>query len=262
MSHAVWSAADAAIRTLRDAGYPDVCFVGGVACSLHGNIRTPKDLDILILNTSDDQETIKRRIVLYNPSFYLVASKKLFATYKVLWYRSTYGSVKVDILLPGIMDIPSFPASRIDTSNVRRFPSAPLSITLLLKLQAWSQHRAATEWYYSKEQDKDKTDLECLVPLAAKKALRPKRDVDLSKEFLSAAEKRVSEYLRANPSSCTRDSWRSMGFAVPEAQTVPTPRGSVASTSFLVEEPAVISRIKVKPLPRPRPLYTYGSSRY
>jgi hypothetical protein len=41
MSGPVWVAAEAAIRTLRSIGYTDACFVGGVACYLYGNTRTP-----------------------------------------------------------------------------------------------------------------------------------------------------------------------------------------------------------------------------
>jgi hypothetical protein len=37
----VWIAASAAINALQNLGYTS-CFVGGVACALHGNSRTPK----------------------------------------------------------------------------------------------------------------------------------------------------------------------------------------------------------------------------
>jgi len=37
----VWDAAEVAIRELHRLGYDGACFVGGVACALHGNTRTP-----------------------------------------------------------------------------------------------------------------------------------------------------------------------------------------------------------------------------
>lgn len=187
----------------------------------------------------------------------------MFATYKVLWYRApTYGTIKVDILLPGIMDIPRFPSSRIDSSNSLRLPCAPLAIILLLKLQAWSQHRAALEWYYSKEQTKDKSDLECLVPIAARRSVKPKEDVDIPTSFLSQAQVRVSEYLRLYPSCATKSGWNSMGFTVPNSVT-PTPLPRLNVNSILTGEvSATSSRYRVKPLPRARALYSFGSSRY
>lgn len=38
----LWNAAQVAIRTLTGLGYIHTCFIGGVACALHGNTRTPK----------------------------------------------------------------------------------------------------------------------------------------------------------------------------------------------------------------------------
>lgn len=239
-----------------------------------------QDLDILILNTSDDQEQIKRRLVAANPAFYLVPSKKPLATYKVLWYRTTtYGTIKVDILLPGIMNIPRFPSSRIDCTNARQLPCAPLSLSLLLKLQAWSEHRAAPEWYYSKEQHKDHLDLEALAPLAALRSLKPKEDASLPSIFVSNAQKMVSEYLTVHPLSVTKKSWKSMGFSVPASSTrsssssrsstssvgtggllTPTSASSVGIGDLLTTTST--SRYHVKPLPRPRALYSFGSSRY
>jgi len=186
--------------------------------------ESAQDLDILILNAPYDQETIKRMLTIANPAFYTVASKTIGATYRVLWYRpqgslSYYraSAVKVDILLPGIMDIPSFSATNIDTSNSRQLPAAPLSIVLLLKLQAWSHHRIAIKTYLNIKQHTDASDLETMVPLAAAKGVRISETV-LPSSFVEAAKDRVSDYVRNRPDSETISGWRTIGFSVQPQQ--------------------------------------------
>lgn len=252
---------------------------------------THKDLDILIVNTGDDQETIKRNISYRNSSFYLIPSKKVGQTYKVLWYdkyrsgyisptRASATSIKVDILLPGIMDIPSFDKRYIarvsHPSRSVTLPTAPLSLVLLLKLQAWSQHRAALEYYYSKEQYKDQRDLDSLVPIAAGKGIQPKNDVFLSAEFIIKAETRIKEFLGMYKESLTRSGWSTMGFTVPPKARAAQSAVVTSSLSPDRESSRLITRgistttaesdtarkYNVRPLPKVRPLYSYGSSRY
>ena len=160
-----------------------------------------------------------------NPAFYTVAAKTLGATYRVLWYHPRGWSlsrrvdaVKVDILLPGIMDIPSFSTTYIDTSNSYRLPAAPFSIVLLLKLQAWSQHRTAIKTYLNIKQHTDASDLETLVPLAAAKGVRISEAV-LPSSFVDAAKARVLEYVRNFPASSTIRGWRTIGFSIPPQQS-------------------------------------------
>jgi len=285
----VWDAAEVAIRELHRLGYDGACFVGGVACALHGNTRTPHDLDILFLDTTDDEETIKRRLVARNSSFYLVPSKKIGATYKVLWYdRYRYGSlgvtkasatsIKVDILRPPTMDIPAFDKRYITPiqapSRSITLPTAPLSLVLLLKLQAWSQHRTATEYYFSKEQYKDQRDLDCLVPIAARKGIQPKNDAFLPARFIAKAEQHIKQFLAVYSESLTRAGWVTMGFSVAKRTTATSSRvattslfgyistGEGTSTSTTTNESVASRKYHVKPLPRVKPLYSYGSSRY
>ena len=179
-------------------------------------------MDILILNAPYDKETIKEMLTVANPAFYTVASKTIGATYRVLWYnprgwsisRRT-DSIKVDILLPGIMDIPSISASYINTDNSRQLPAAPFSVVLLSKLHAWSQHRAAFEAYLNRKQYTDARDLEIIVPLAAANGVRISEAV-LPSSFVEAAKDRVLEYVRSYPSSGTISSWRTIGFTLPQ----------------------------------------------
>ena len=189
----------------------------------HLFLANAQDLDILILNAPYDQETIKRMLTGANPAFYTVASKTIGATYRVLWYHPRgwsltphIDSVKVDILLPGIMDIPSFSASYIDTGNFHRLPAAPFSIVLLLKLQAWSQHRTAAKAYLVAKQYTDASDLETLVSLAAANGVRISEAV-LPSSFVEAAKARVLEYVLRYPDSRTMSGWRTIGFSLPQS---------------------------------------------
>lgn len=113
------------------------CLVGGAACQLYGTSRTPgvrssvfiqsyllilnpQDVDIVILTTSYDTERLKAMLVARDPTFYLRLAKTFGATYKVLWARIVYSyaqsdACKVDILTPGIMNIPDVPREHIVT---------------------------------------------------------------------------------------------------------------------------------------------------
>lgn len=179
------------------------------------------------MDTNEDREVIKSRLATANRSFFLGKSKNPEATYRIVWYKAKDKTkIKVDILTPGVMDIPSFPASQIERlkstldasfhGTVRGLPVAPLSVVLLLKLQAWSDHYNNPEWYFKKQARKDKKDLQYMVPLAAEKGITPTTDSSLNTEFLDAAQKRVLEYFKWNPSCSSRHGWRKMGFHVPD----------------------------------------------
>ncbi|KAI0803200.1 hypothetical protein BC629DRAFT_1438256 [Irpex lacteus] len=134
------------------------CLVGGAACQLYGTSRTPGDVDIVILTTSYDTERLKAMLVARDPTFYLRPAKTFGATYKVLWARIGYSyaqsdACKVDILTPGIMNIPDVPREHIVT--IDGFPVMPMIPLLLLKLQAWTDHRAATKPYLHDKQYQD-----------------------------------------------------------------------------------------------------------
>lgn len=171
------------------------------------------------------------------------------------------------------MDIPSFErrhiTQRIPTGRTVPLPAAPFSLILLLKLQAWSQHRAALEYYFSKEQHKDRLDLECLVPVAASRGVKPKSDTFLPASFLSKAETRVQEYLTAYPQSDTRGSWVRMGFNAPSNPRGATTSYGIASTSTATTVGELTSLLEAigmsktsHRLPQRDPLYSYGGSRY
>lgn len=172
-----------------------------------------------------DTEELKRILVRHNGDvFYLRPSKKRGATYKLLFAKlgsadgtpaatpgTYYGlysrSCKVDILIPGIMNIPSVESSRIVTID-----GLPL-VLLLLKLQAWSDHRASDRYDYRQKQYTDISDLTALLAIAVRKQVDVRTAQWLPESFLEAARGRVSRYIVTVPSPQAR-LWREIGFRV------------------------------------------------
>jgi len=204
----VLSAAHATASAFKALGL-NTALVGGLACYLFGNTRTPEDVDIVVLNTRYGQEELKRMLVSQNPQFYLIPSKDPFATYKVLWFTLSLGrSCKVDLLQPGIMNIPSIDPSYIKT--IDQLEVMPFSLVLLLKLQAWSDHGVATKTHLRMKRYTDVADLDRLLPLARAKRLKPRQDIFLPADFIRATETRVRAYVLSCPSS--KEGWSSLGF--------------------------------------------------
>lgn len=176
-----------------------------------------KDLDILCLGCSWDQEELKRRVVAANPSFYLIASKKPGATYKVLWYHAyNVRRCKVDLLFPGIMNIPSIPTSAIEYPGGK--PCAPFAVVFLLKLQAWQQHKDSEELRFRIKSSVDALDLRRMLPIALTKGFNIQRGGTYSSpSFVASAAPRVKRFVQEWPE--TRYSWRDLGFSVRKDRT-------------------------------------------
>ncbi|KAJ7719285.1 hypothetical protein B0H16DRAFT_1700315 [Mycena metata] len=188
------------------------CLVGGMACSIYGNQRVP-----ICLTDKHTQAELKALLVANDPNFYTVASKDPFATYWVLWYRMPLGfrRCKVDVLLPGIMNIPAVPIPRIAYRKSRSdLPLMPFLPLLLLKLQAWQDHGEADKLYLRAKQHVDVRDIDELLELAVSKyGIDLKKDGKwLPESFLKAAVKRVKAYVRRFPESA--ENWSTIGFRV------------------------------------------------
>jgi len=215
---ALWRAAEATIDTLRDLGMEDVCFIGGLAARLHGNDREPNDVDILILDSHHDQETIKWMMAEENPCFYLVDAKTPGADWTVLWYHphgegSTRrpAAIKIDILLPGIMDLPSFDPSFIDFDNSRSLPAAPILLVLLHKVRGWWERFHSPNDYQHKKHWDDACDVANLAPLASQMGVTIHDDV-LPDDFIYNASEWVNEFIAEYPKFRTRYHWRKLGY--------------------------------------------------
>ncbi|KAJ7737764.1 hypothetical protein B0H16DRAFT_1695046 [Mycena metata] len=208
--------AHATVAALLRAGIRS-CLVGGMACSIYGNQRVPGDVDIVCLTDKHTQVELKALLVANDPNFYTVASKDPFATYRVLWYRMPLGfrRCKVDVLLPGIMNIPAVPIPRIAYRKSRSdLPLMPFLPLLLLKLQAWQDHGEADKLYLQAKQHVDVRDIDELLELAVSKyGIDLKKDGKwLPESFLKAAVRRVKAYVRRFPESA--ENWSAIGFRV------------------------------------------------
>ncbi|KAI0347956.1 hypothetical protein BDW22DRAFT_36981 [Trametopsis cervina] len=174
--------------------------VGGVACALYGNSRTPTDVDLVILTSVYDPERLKELLVQRDSTFYLRPARTFGATYKVLWARlvpyayQPYNSCKVDILVPGIMNIPDVPTKHI--LSIDDYPVMPMIPLLLLKLQAWEDHRNAVKDYLRDKQWQDVRDINEMLDIAARRGDKIKDVSDwVPQDFIAAATPRVSKFL-------------------------------------------------------------------
>lgn len=167
-----------------------------------------------------------------NPQFYLIPARDPLATYKVLWYRTNLGvRVKVDLLQPGIMSIPDISPNEIEYKSTygrahSQIPVAPFGLVLLLKLQAWQQHRDSSEFRFKMKQYTDVADIDVLLPLAV--AQRIAFD-SLPETFVREARRRVTEYGRAYPDS--RPQWKALGLKTSTSRTEATQLSSRAQAS-------------------------------
>jgi hypothetical protein len=157
-------------------------------------------------------------VVWASSSFYLVDSQTPGATYKVLWYHphgegsnKRRGAVKVDILLPGTMDLPALNRSRIDFSNHRQLPTAPLSLVLLHKLRGWSDRIRSTKTYYYRRHPKDALDVAQLLPIAASSSVNI-TDPVLPCKLVKKARRWVNLYVKIYPEYDTTKEWKEIGF--------------------------------------------------
>ncbi|CEL52701.1 hypothetical protein RSOLAG1IB_05907 [Rhizoctonia solani AG-1 IB] len=224
----VLTAADDAVRVFEARG-TRICAVGGLACKLEGNLRTPNDADLLILDNTSSQEQLKQTLVNANSKFYLIPARDPSATYKVLWYQTTAGiRVKVDLLQPGIMSIPDFPPDLIQYKQyfTHRIPVAPFGLVLLLKLQAWEQHQQSLESRYYTKHHTDAQDINYLLPQAVSAGV--KCDF-LPSDFRREARRRVRTYINSHPNS--KEHWRKIQLRSPTEISMRVAASSRASSS-------------------------------
>lgn len=179
-----------------------------------------QDADILVLPPSSkglyDSEMVKNLLCRKDADhFYLEPSKTPGATYKVLHYRSLDSeddTCKVDVVVPGTMQLPSLPPSQI--CWIDRFPVIPFSLLLLQKLQGWHDHRTAAEQHKRRKQYTDATDLQALLNLENTRQLRFLRPWTLGSlftaEFQALSKDRVKAFCHEYPERS--EDWRMLGF--------------------------------------------------
>ncbi|KAI1786246.1 hypothetical protein LXA43DRAFT_1034788 [Ganoderma leucocontextum] len=193
------------------------CLIGSTASYLYGVPRTPNDVDLVVLSTAYSQENLKEILVREDPHFYLVRSKNWRATYRVLWYRlsnttSPRPSVdcKVDILIPGVLNIPNVPLEHVRTLS--GLPVMPMIPQLLLKVQGWSDHRASHRSDMQLKQSVDIEDIDQLLAIAVDEgaSVRAPECGWLPESMTGVARTRL--WLYTLRSAKTKDQWKKLGF--------------------------------------------------
>ncbi|KAI0672033.1 hypothetical protein C8Q78DRAFT_718606 [Trametes maxima] len=196
------------------------CLMGSVASHLYGVSRAPNDVDIVVLSADYTQEELKSMLVESSSRFMLVRSRNPRATYRVLWYRvpGTYERCKVDILIPGILNVPAVPTNSVVMNARHNLPVMPLIPQLLLKLQGWEDHRASTRRDMRFKQYLDVRDIDALLEIVCDKGVK----VDdpewhwVPDAMIANAQNTLETYLvLASPYSVYN--WRKAGFSIPES---------------------------------------------
>ncbi|GJE93054.1 hypothetical protein PsYK624_092130 [Phanerochaete sordida] len=170
------------------------------------------------MSTLLSTENIKA-LVARTPGFYLRPSKKPGETYKILYHRLQptvlydRRSCKVDILVPGIMNIPMVSRERIVMRQ--GLPVLPLLVLLLLKLQGWSDHRASTRSDMQQKQYVDIRDINQLVAIAARSGEHLSQASWVPEALLDQGHQHLSLFLRIVRPAETQH-WLNLGFDVPE----------------------------------------------
>jgi len=188
------------------------CLFGSSGCSLYGCTRKPNDVDIIVMTTEYSTEELKELIAVQpNTRFYLRGSKTVGATYKVLFYSlGKKRSCKVDVLIPGVLNIPYISPDRI--VHIDGLPVLPFIPLLLLKLQGWSDHRASAREDMRQKQYIDIRDLQQLLTIAAQKGENV-GDVDqwLPASFMFAGRERIRRFVETYRQP---EGWERIGFSV------------------------------------------------
>jgi len=201
-------AAVSAIKILKANGL-NGCVIGGLACKGYGNSRDTADVDVLVLRdiTSTGESDLKRRqeqlkeMLVKDDSthFYLVASKRKGATHRILHFRHSGQDTKVDVVLPGIMEIPSLPPAECYTATIleKKFEVVPYKMLLYMKLRGWEDR---TNW--SPQKDKMKTDEQDIRFLLSLEQKYTDKET-LPSEFLRMGERRLARFKALSDASST-----------------------------------------------------------
>jgi hypothetical protein len=174
-----------------------------------------------VLDSGLAPEQIKNRLVSVNPLFFLVPSTNPRNTYKVLWYNlhatssnlRTYYACKIDILVPGVMNIPTIPKHHVVYSSIRgsRIPVAPFIAVLLLKLQGWADHRVSHRMDLRNKQHVDVDDIYEVLRIAVQGGdLHVRNEPWLPEPFVAAGRLRVRQFILGHPDSNAY--WRLLGL--------------------------------------------------
>ena len=234
--------ADTVIETLKDIGIRDCCFIGGMACKLYtsGDSRQPKvrycgdsekrayirpfadrldqDLDILCLTPyPGGAEAIKRELCAEDNRFYTVEARNPNDWWKVLYWHTGrdepgFERFKIDILVPGVMDLPNIHPDYI--VKIDRLPCAPLALLLLHKLQGWDERRNSRRPDFLAKIPGDVQDIAYLLRIANQRGLNiTKPKPYITDSFRSISYERIIEFSYQHQEYASL--WMGLGFPNP-----------------------------------------------
>jgi hypothetical protein len=151
-----------------------------------------QDLDILCLtNYPGGAEAIKRQLCATDNRFYTVKARDPRDRYRVLYWRTDgneagFDRFKVDILIPGVMDLPYIHPHYIIKFD--KLPCAPLALLLFHKLQGWDERRNSTRTDYLAKIPGDVRDIGDLLRIANRLGL----NVTKSKPYITDSFREIS----------------------------------------------------------------------
>ncbi|KAF7797993.1 hypothetical protein EIP86_009200 [Pleurotus ostreatoroseus] len=121
------------------------------------------------------------------------------------------------------MNIPFIDSHRI--VDIDALPVMPFMPLLLLKLQAWEDHRKSTRYDFQAKQYVDVRDIEKLLVIAVQRREHIDKDENVARE-------RVKLFVSVGSAS-SRERWVRIGFDATIARSVPrTPYAPLASRGF------------------------------
>lgn len=174
-----------------------------------------QDVDIVVMTYVYSTETLKQHLVKQaGATFYLRPAKTPGATYKVLFAHlpprgHRKRSCKVDILVPGVLNIPFVSSHNI--VRLESLPVMPLISLLLLKLQGWEDHRLSSRSDMQQKQYVDIRDIQQLLQIAVQRREDVTLTTWLPREFVEAGQERLKRFLEIiRPTSS--DLWNVIGF--------------------------------------------------
>lgn len=191
----------------------DCALFGSAACMFHGTLRRPNDVDVIVLSGDyEDTEDIKHILTNEDDRFYTVPSANPRNSYQVLWFELVRGgrSCKVDILLPGIMEIPNIPLDRIEYFGDYDVPVVPLDVLILLKLKGWYDHHYSRRRDFQEKQYYDVEDIRELLEFATDQGIFIYRRSWLPRRFLRGAYQHYRDFIDEYPEFY--DGWDSFGI--------------------------------------------------
>jgi hypothetical protein len=184
-------------------------------------IFNTQDVDIVVSEESwekFDAEDIKETIVQADARYYLEDSRKPGATHQILycrlpgWVRDKTRCVKVDILVPPTLNLPTISAS--ETLLINNIPVMPIFDLLVMKTQGWLHHHVSLRPDYRAKESADVSDIFALLESAKQQnvsyVLEANEDRH-SPEFMSHARTLVNKFVHIHGRP---QPWRALGFPI------------------------------------------------